>query len=116
MRLEYEEAEKGQEEHQAIAHNDDSRVVMRVLALWVSQRVAVGEYTEKPKQPCVQRVQARGEEEASKVLVVALGNTGAHPWAVMVMYLDAGVASATVEGPWRSHNLAGLAIGKEGTF
>lgn len=61
-------------------------------------------------------MQAGGKEEASKVLMVTLGNTGPHPWAVMVMHLDAGVAGAAVEGPRRSHNLAGLAIGKEGTF
>jgi hypothetical protein len=89
---------------------------MRVLALWVSQRVTIGEYTDQPKQPCVQRVQARGEEEASKVLVVTLGNTGPYPWAVMVVHLDAGIASATVEGPWRSHNLTGLAISQKGAF
>lgn len=61
-------------------------------------------------------MQACGEEEASKVLMVTPGNTGAHPWTVMVMHLDAGVASATVEGPWRSQYLASLAISQKRTF
>lgn len=90
--------------------------MVRVLALWVCQRVAFGQYTDQPKQPCVERVQASGEEEASKVLMVTPRNTGAHPWTVMVMHLDAGVARATVEGPWRSHYLTGLAIGQKRTF
>lgn len=50
------------------------------------------------------------EEEAQEALVIAVTDADADPRAVMVVYLDAGIAPAAVKGPWRPQMLARLAI------
>ena len=49
------------------------------------------------------------DQEAQEVFQVALTNTSAHPWAVMVLGLDADTARAAVEGTRWSHDHAGIA-------
>jgi len=45
-----------------------------------------------------------------EVFVVALANTGAKPWAVMVEPLNTSIADATVDGSWWSVNITRRAV------
>ena len=43
--------------------------------------------------------------------MIAFADTGAHPWAVMVVDFDACVAVAAVEAPWWFEHIASPALG-----
>jgi hypothetical protein len=50
------------------------------------------------------------KEKAKEALVITITDADADPRAVMVVYLDTGIAPAAMKGPWRPQMLAGLAI------
>ena len=49
-------------------------------------------------------------QKKSKEFSVSAADASADPWAMMVVDFNADIALVTVEGPWRSYSIAGIAV------
>lgn len=52
------------------------------------------------------------KQKANEIPDISVADARSDPWAVMVMDLDADVAGAAMKCPWRSQNVASLAVTK----
>ena len=55
------------------------------------------------------------DQETDEVADISESNTCSHPGTVMIMHLYTYSAVRAVEGAWRSHDLTGVTIGKNGS-